>query len=44
MKVFIGGARSLTRLNPSVVEKLINIKNQNFTVLVGDAKGIDTSV
>lgn len=44
MKVFIAGARSLSKLNSSVIERLTNIKNQNFTVLVGDAKGIDTSV
>jgi hypothetical protein len=44
MKVFIAGARSLSKLNSAVIERLTNIKNQNFTVLVGDANGVDKSV
>ena len=44
MKVFIGGARQLSALNNEVVEKLNSILIKKYDILVGDAKGIDTSV
>lgn len=44
MKVFIAGPRALSILNNEILYRLNNIMLNNFTVLVGDANGIDTSV
>jgi len=41
MKVFIGGPRAVSKLNNTIEERLYNIYNNNFTVLVGDANGVD---
>ncbi|SHJ86385.1 hypothetical protein SAMN02745751_03572 [Dethiosulfatibacter aminovorans DSM 17477] len=41
MKVFIAGPRAVLNLNDSVKERLLNIYNNNYTVLVGDANGVD---
>jgi hypothetical protein len=42
--VFVAGSRALSKLNAQVKERLDNIVNQNFTVLVGDANGADKAV
>jgi len=44
MRVFIGGSRELTSLSSDVQARLDNIVQQEFTVLVGDANGIDRTV
>lgn len=44
MNVFIAGPRAISTLNNAVKERLSNIINQNFTVLVGDANGIDKQI
>lgn len=44
MKVFIAGAKSINYLDEAVMKKLSSIAAHDFEVLVGDCKGIDTSV
>jgi hypothetical protein len=44
MNVFISGSISISKLPDSAVKKIDNIIKQNFTVLIGDAKGIDLQV
>lgn len=44
MKVFIAGPRAITKLDKPVEERLFNIYEKNFTVLVGDASGVDKSI
>lgn len=44
IKVFIGGSRKIVRLNKSIKERIDNIINKNFMVLIGDANGIDKAV
>lgn len=44
MKIFISGSRSLNHLDDKVKERLNNICNSNYTVLIGDAYGIDEKV
>lgn len=41
VKVFIAGPRAVTKLNKSIESRLFNIYNNDFTVLVGDANGVD---
>lgn len=41
MKIFIAGPRAVSKLNKSVENRLFNIYNNNFTVFVGDANGVD---
>jgi len=43
-KVFIGGSRRMGRLNGEILEKLDTIMRQSFTILVGDAGGVDKAV
>jgi hypothetical protein len=43
-KVFIGGSRRIGRLNNEIRQRLDNIIAQSFTVLVGDASGVDKAV
>lgn len=43
-KVFIGGSRSVTRLNALVRQRLDRIIEKGFPVLVGDANGADKAV
>jgi hypothetical protein len=43
-KVFIGGSRQMGRLNSEIRQRLDNIMAQFFTVLVGDASGVDKAV
>lgn len=44
MKVFIAGAREIVRLDKMVTDRLYNIYQNNISVLVGDANGVDKSV
>ena len=44
MKVFIGGSRGITRLNPEVRKRLDEIIRKQLFVLVGDANGADKAV
>jgi len=42
--VFIAGSLSIKRLDPQFVERLANIVAKGLGVVVGDAKGADTSI
>ncbi|MBA3017874.1 MAG: hypothetical protein KKH17_05020 [Proteobacteria bacterium] len=42
--VFIGGSRRITRLSQAIQSRLDNIIDKGFTVVVGDANGVDKSV
>jgi len=42
--VFIGGSRSLTRLNYTIRTRVDNIMRQQFTVILGDANGADKAM
>lgn len=44
MKVFVGGSRRVTRLNPDIRERLDRMVQNGLHVLVGDANGADKSV
>jgi len=44
MNIFIAGSREIYALDKVVVEKLNKIYSNKYTVLVGDAKGVDTAV
>jgi len=44
INIFIGGSRKITRLAQPILERLDNIMKSNFTVLVGDASGVDVQV
>jgi hypothetical protein len=44
MKVFISGSIGISKLPYPAIEKIDSIINRNFTVLVGDAKGVDLQV
>lgn len=43
-KVFIAGSRRLSRLNNDVRRRIDNILRKDFTVIVGDANGVDAAV
>lgn len=43
-KVFIGGSRGLSRLNGEISQKLDNIIEKGYSVLIGDAIGMDRAV
>jgi len=43
-KVFIAGSRRLSRLNKEVERRIDNIVDKGFTVIVGDANGVDKAV
>lgn len=43
-KVFISGSISIKNLDPRVVERLLNVINLDYQVLVGDADGVDSAV
>jgi hypothetical protein len=42
--IFIGGSRKIGRLSQAVLQRLDNIIHNQFTVLVGDASGVDLLV
>jgi|SRR3989338_3678951 len=43
-RVFIGGSRKLSKLNNDIRQRLNNIVQKGYSVLVGDANGIDKAV
>lgn len=43
-KIFIGGSRKVSRLSKDVLKRIDNIINNDLTVLVGDANGVDKCV
>jgi hypothetical protein len=43
-RVFVAGSRSVSKLNSEIKERLNNIIEQNFEVLIGDANGTDKAV
>lgn len=43
-KVFIAGSRHLPRLNKDVKQRISNIVDRGFTIIVGDANGADKAV
>jgi len=44
VKVFIGGSQSIRKLPASVAARVNNIVEGGFTVIIGDAGGVDTCV
>lgn len=42
--VFIAGSMDIKHLDRKVTERLDNIINSNFNIVVGDADGVDTSI
>jgi len=44
IKVFIGGSQSITKLPATVAARINKIVESDFTVLIGDASGMDASV
>jgi hypothetical protein len=44
IKVFIGGSRSISRLNPEIRSRLDEIIRKQLFVIVGDANGADKAV
>ncbi|MDX9714112.1 MAG: hypothetical protein RBT37_01645 [Dissulfurispiraceae bacterium] len=44
IKVFIGGSRRISRLSSEVRQRIDRIIEQGFSVLVGDANGVDKAV
>lgn len=42
--VFIAGSMDIKHLDRKVTERLDNIINSNFSIIVGDADGVDTSI
>ena len=44
MKIFIAGARSVEKLDPVVLQRMMSIYQKGYDVLVGDCYGVDTSV
>lgn len=44
MKVFIAGARKISRLDKNILRKLQNMLNSGIDILVGDANGVDKAI
>jgi hypothetical protein len=44
MKIFISGSISIKKLDIDVLQRIDSIIAKNYTVLVGDAKGVDSLV
>ena len=43
-KVFIGGSRRVSRFNAQIRERLDNIMEKGFPIVMGDANGADKAV
>jgi len=43
-QVFVSGSRKISKLNPQIVERLKNVIEQKFSILVGDANGADKAI
>jgi len=44
MKVFVAGPRAISILNNDVRDRVKNIIDNNFTIIVGDANGVDKQI
>ena len=44
MKVFIGGSRAVSKLNPAIRERLDDLIRRGCSILIGDANGADKAV
>lgn len=44
MQIFIAGPRAISKLNSEVLKRIDNIISSNYTILVGDANGVDKAV
>lgn len=44
MKVFISGSIKISKIPKVALEKIDNIIKKNFTIIIGDAKGVDLNV
>ena len=44
MKVFIAGARKISKLDKNILKKLQSILNSGAEILVGDANGVDKAI
>lgn len=44
MNVFIGGSRGINRLPEQVIQRIDTVINRSFTILIGDATGVDKAV
>lgn len=44
MKIFIAGARNITKLDDNVKSRLLSVYNNKHSVFVGDCYGVDTAV
>lgn len=44
MNIFIAGPRAISKLNESIIHKIEKIIEDNCTILVGDANGVDKAV
>jgi len=44
MKVFIGGSRAVSKLNPVIRERLDDLIRRGCSILIGDANGADKAV
>jgi len=44
MKIFISGSISIKKLPKIAIEKIDNIIENKYTILIGDAKGVDSLV
>jgi len=44
ISVFLGGSRKISKLNKDIKERLQNIINQQFGILIGDANGADKAL
>lgn len=44
MKIFISGSISIKKLPKFAIEKIDNIIRKEYLILIGDAKGVDSSV
>lgn len=43
-KVFISGSMTIKNINPEVLERINNVIDSGYQVLVGDADGVDSSI
>lgn len=43
-KVFISGSMAIKKLHPAVLDRINNVIDSGYQVLVGDADGVDTSI
>lgn len=42
--VFIAGSLSIKKINPSFLSRIDNIINENLSIIIGDADGVDRSI